>query len=69
MKASIKLSIPDDVSVTITITGSIKDFKTMNGQLYKNDLRSHWPLSEFAYRVKDAIEKAEREWMGETDTD
>lgn len=55
MRVAAKLSVPDDVSMTLTVSMSIKHWRE-----FRKGLRTQWPDWEIAGAIDSAISQAEK---------
>jgi len=54
-----KVSNPEDVQVTLTITWKLSTFKQLSKSLYKTDDFMLWPVNELRTAIRDLTNQVE----------
>jgi len=64
MKAIAKIQNVDDISVGVTITMSVKDWRLFTSQVANAKLTGNYPFWRILDVMSDAVDRAERSYQG-----
>jgi hypothetical protein len=67
MNATLRLTHTDEMECSITISGTLAQFKKLAALIQKHETPMHWPLGTVNRAISDTIRKAEQEFRTECD--
>jgi hypothetical protein len=67
MKATLRLSNTDALECSITISGTLAQFKELAAVIDQHETPMRWPLGTVKRAIADAIRKAQQVFVSECD--